>query len=334
MKLLKKDLPSKLQFFQHLVESDLAKMDDLIRELISDRSRLIIDITDYLISSGGKRLRPILTIICSKLLGDNKNNRHISLAASVELIHTATLLHDDVVDSSALRRGNQTANNKWGNKASILVGDFLLSQAFKLMVKDGSLPVLDILSSASAIIAEGEVMQISSISNIDTTMEGYLEIIESKTAKLFSAACQVGGIVASMPKELEENLRDFGSNLGIAFQIIDDVLDYSAKEQELGKSVGDDFREGKITLPVIFAYQNNNEQSREFLIKTMCHLDQQPEDLAKIIELLKSSGALDKSIEIAQNHLSLAAKTLESFPSSTAKDALTAILQYSLARSY
>ncbi|KKB96122.1 Octaprenyl-diphosphate synthase [Candidatus Arcanobacter lacustris] len=334
MKLAKANIPDQLKSFQHLLEIDLAKMDALINNLISEREKLIFDISDYLIFSGGKRLRPILTIICSKLINENNDERHIALAAAVELIHTATLLHDDVVDISSLRRGNKTANEKWGNKESILVGDFLLSGAFRLMVKDGSLKILDILSSASAVIAEGEVMQIVATNNIAMTKEEYIKIISAKTAELFASACQVGAVVTSLPLELEMDLRKFGFYLGIAFQILDDMLDYSAKQQELGKSIGDDFREGKITLPIIIAYEKSDPLDREFLVNTMCRLNQTDGDLEKAIGIIHKSNGLEESGKIAKEYIKLAESHLASFPPSDAKDALNTILQYSLERSY
>lgn len=334
MNLSKANVPDQLKSFQYLIEKDLAKTDNLIKDFISQHQKLIFNIADHLIFSGGKRLRPILTIICSKLINHTNDERHIGLAAAVELIHTATLLHDDVVDISSLRRGNITANEKWGNKESILVGDFLLSGAFRLMVKDGSLRILDILSLASSIMAEGEVMQIASINNISITKEEYIKIISAKTAELFAASCQIGAIITSLPLNLEMDLRNFGYHLGIAFQILDDILDYSAKQQDFGKSIGSDFKEGKVTLPIIIAYERSSSEERDFLTNAISKVHQIDSDLERVIALINKSNALDESSKIAQEYIKLADQNLQSFPSSDAKKALVAILNYSLTRSY
>ncbi|HIM71661.1 MAG TPA: polyprenyl synthetase family protein, partial [Alphaproteobacteria bacterium] len=214
---------------------------------------MIPQLADHLISSGGKRLRPVLTLLCSRLCG-YQGARHILLAACVEFIHTATLLHDDVVDDSLLRRGIESANSVWGNQASVLVGDFLFSRAFQIMVEDGSLRVLDILSEASAVIAEGEVQQLVNSNDLGTTEQDCLSVISAKTAKLFAAACEVGAVVSERPPKTAASLANFGLNFGISFQLVDDIIDYAATDSVIGKQVGDDFREGKVTLPVFLAY--------------------------------------------------------------------------------
>jgi octaprenyl-diphosphate synthase len=319
---------------QSFVEADLAKMDERIHRLTKGKDELVFLLSNHLISSGGKRLRPILTIICSKLCGYNKGDRHINLAAAVEFIHTATLLHDDVVDESALRRGVPTANHKWGNKASILVGDFLLSQAFKLMVEDGSLRVLDILSSASATISEGEVMQLAATSNLNLNEDQYIDIISSKTAELFAASCQIGAVVAKKQEQEEQYLRNFGNYLGIAFQMIDDALDYSAKEKDLGKSIGDDFKEGKITLPLIITFSKCNDQEKQFFKRTIQDLNQQADDFEQAIDLINKYNAFDYVINSSKNYIAKAKDQLNFFPTSEAKSILLDILQFSIARTY
>jgi octaprenyl-diphosphate synthase len=326
----KNDYIKKLQEF---VGDDLEQMDVQINSLIIGKEHLISTLSNHLISSGGKKLRPILTIICSKLCG-YIGTRHINLAAAVEFIHTATLLHDDVVDQSSLRRGSPTANNKWGNKAPILVGDFLLSQAFKLMVKDGSLKILDVLSSASAIIAEGEVMQLSATNNIEITEQKYIEIISAKTAALFAAACQIGPIITGLSEEKQQSLYNFGNYLGIAFQMIDDALDFSAKEQELGKSIGDDFKEGKVTLPVIIACSKASIEEKLFFNRTMHQMIQTSEDLELAINIINKYQAFDYVINQAKNYINLAREQLKDFADCTAKNMLLDILDFSINRSY
>ncbi len=246
-----------------LVADDMQAADRVIHERMGSAVSLIPDLSSHLIDSGGKRLRPLLTLGAARACG-YKGHDHVKLAAAIEFIHTATLLHDDVVDASALRRGKIAANVVWGNKPSILVGDFLFSRAFELMVETENLDVLGILARASSVIAEGEVMQLKSANNLATTEDDYLAVITAKTAALFSAAGEAGAAVAGAHIPLARSLRDYGHNLGIAFQLIDDVLDYSGREKQMGKSVGDDFREAKVTLPVILAYQRADDQSRRF----------------------------------------------------------------------
>jgi octaprenyl-diphosphate synthase len=316
-----------------LFKDDFEKVDSLIKQLCSGKEKLIELISDYLLSAGGKRLRPLLTLVCAKMCG-YQGDKHISLAAAVEFIHSATLLHDDVVDDSHLRRGKPTANDNWGNKASILVGDFLLSQAFQIMVRSESLKVLEILSKASAIIAEGEVMQLSAVNNIKIRLEDYIKIIESKTAELFSAACQIGPVIAGKDLKYQYALRDFGLNLGIAFQIMDDVLDYSASEAALGKTIGDDFREGKITLPVIFAYEAGNDEEKEFWTRVMREVRQEEGDLEHALSLINKYDAINKSIAMANSYLENARMTLNIFDQSEEKSILIEILDFSTKRSY
>src|SRR5947209_13589986 len=229
---------------------------------------LIPQLAGHIVSAGGKRLRPLLTLACARLCGYG-GERHVALAAAVEFIHTATLLHDDVVDASDLRRGRDTANAVWGNKPAVLVGDFLFARAFELMVEDGSLRILDILSRAAAVIAEGEVGQLLTANDTTTTEAAYLEVIEAKTAALFAAASRIGAVIAERPPAEEEALERFGRNLGIAYQLIDDMLDFSARQSEFGKAVGDDFRDGKLTLPILIAFARGDSEERAFWRRTL-----------------------------------------------------------------
>jgi octaprenyl-diphosphate synthase len=322
-----------LHKLKNFVKEDLSQMDLVIARLTHGKEQLIFKLSNHLIASGGKRLRPILTIICAKLFG-YAGNKHIDFAAAVEFIHTATLLHDDVVDESSLRRGKPTANHQWGNKASILVGDFLLSQAFKLMVAQNSLEALDILSSASAVIAEGEVMQLAATNNLTITEIQYIEIIKAKTAELFAAACQIGAVVANGSEPENQALRHFGMSLGIAFQIIDDALDYSANIMDLGKDIGNDFKEGKVTLPVLIAYRRSNELEKAFWLRTMKLLDQKPEDLEQAIDLIKKHDAFNYCLDQAKSYINQASAALSGFPPSEAKLILSGILDFAIERSY
>ncbi|MEO0392185.1 MAG: polyprenyl synthetase family protein [Pseudomonadota bacterium] len=284
-------------------EADLSRVNELIIERMDSPVAMIPQLARYVVAAGGKRLRPLLTLACADLAGYT-GDRHYGLAACVEFIHTATLLHDDVVDDSSERRGKASANAVFGNQASVLVGDFLFTRAFELMVADGSLDVLSVLSKASATIAEGEVMQLATTNNIDTTEQQYLDVISGKTAVLFAAACEVGGLVAALPGDQAEKLRDFGHNLGMAFQLIDDVLDYGADRQDWGKEIGDDFREGKMTLPVVLAIDaakaNRDQQQVDFWQRTVGDLDQQDGDLDQAMAYLSQHGCLQRTRERAQ----------------------------------
>ncbi len=248
-----------------LVAADMERVNATILSRTGSEVTMIPEVANHLISSGGKRLRPMLTLAMAHLSG-YAGDGHIKLAASVEFMHTATLLHDDVVDESEMRRGKLSARMLWGNEASVLVGDFLLGQAFRMMVEVGSLRALDILSAAAATIAEGEVMQLAAAKNTATTEDEYLAVIRGKTAELFAAACEVGPVLAGRPKPEQAACRSVGMNLGIAFQLVDDALDYGGKAAKLGKNVGDDFREGKITLPVVLAFRRGNDADRAFWI--------------------------------------------------------------------
>jgi octaprenyl-diphosphate synthase len=316
-----------------LTAADLGRVNQLILKRMDSNVALIPQLAGHLIAAGGKRLRPTLTLAAARLCG-YKGERHVALAACVEFIHTATLLHDDVVDESELRRGLATANNVWGNQASVLVGDFLFARAFQLMVEDGSLEILDILSSASAQIAEGEVAQLTTANNTETSESAYLEVIRGKTATLFAAACRVGAVVAGRPQAQEEALDNYGLNLGIAFQLVDDVLDYSASQAELGKAIGDDFREGKITLPIILAYRRGNDGERAFWRRVMEDMEQGEDDLARAIELLGKHDTLSDTIERSRHYGAIARDALGIFPETDVKSALIDVVDFSIERAY
>jgi octaprenyl-diphosphate synthase len=294
---------------------------------------LIPELAGHLIAGGGKRMRPMLTLASGALLG-YPGTRHHKLAAAVEFIHTATLLHDDVVDGSGLRRGKRTANLIWGNPASVLVGDFLFSRAFELMVEDGSLKVLRILSHASAVIAEGEVDQLTAQRRIETDEEQYLNIISAKTAALFAAACRVSPVVAEASEDAELALECYGKNLGIAFQLSDDVIDYASDSATMGKGVGDDFRDGKMTLPVILAFARGSEDDRAFWRAAISGQRVSDEDLAHAIRLLRETEALADTIERARHYGRRAIDALGMFPASKAKAALTEAAEFAVARAY
>ena len=317
-----------------LVVDDLREVNSLIVHHMESQVDLIPQLARHLIAAGGKRLRPILTLASAKMCGYKGGNRHISLAACVEFIHTATLLHDDVVDESNLRRGLASANAVFGNKASVLVGDFLFSRSFELMVEDKSLDVLKILSHASSVIAEGEVMQLMTTNDTETSETAYLDVVKAKTAQLFAAACRIGAVVAERPRVEEEALDNYGMNLGISFQLIDDVLDFSAEQKELGKTVGDDFREGKITLPIILAFRRGNSAEREFWRRTLENLQQEEEDLSRAIELMTKHNAFSDTIERARHYGSIARDSLGLFNDGEEKRALDNLIDFCIDRAY
>ncbi|HEX5237949.1 MAG TPA: polyprenyl synthetase family protein [Sphingomicrobium sp.] len=316
-----------------LVAADMNGVNAVILERMQSKVALIPELAGHLIAGGGKRMRPMLTLACASLLG-YPGTRHHKLAAAVEFIHTATLLHDDVVDGSGMRRGKRTANIIWGNSASVLVGDFLFSRAFELMVEDGSLRVLKILSHASAVIAEGEVEQLTAQRRIETDEDHYLQIIAAKTAALFAAACRVSPVVAEASEEAELALECYGRNLGIAFQLSDDVIDYASDEATMGKGVGDDFRDGKMTLPVILAYSRASEADRSFWRSAIAGERASDEDLAHATALLKSTDALADTIERARQYGRRAIDALGPFAASKAKSALVEAAEFAVARAY
>jgi len=314
-----------------LVGPDLAACNRSILAQMDSPVTLIPQLAAHIVAAGGKRLRPVLTLATAQLCG-YRGTRHVALAACVEFIHTATLLHDDVVDESLLRRGLSSANAVFGNKASVLVGDFLFARAFQLMVSDGSLKVLGILSHAAATIAEGEVLQLVTQNDLSTSEERYLEVVRGKTAALFDAACRVGAVVADRPAEEEEALSAYGANLGMAFQLVDDALDYAADQQTLGKTVGDDFREGKITLPVLAAYHAGSKEERAFWVRTIEQSEQTDSDLDRALALMADRGAIAATLRHAGRFVAAAKAALYVFPDSPMRQALLDVADYTVQR--
>ena len=329
-------LPSRINPVERLAlltGTDLGAVDAVIHSRMASEVPLIPQVGRHLVDSGGKRLRPLITLASARQYG-YAGDAHVKLAAAVEFIHTATLLHDDVVDESALRRGLPAANVLWGNKPSILVGDFLFSRAFQLMVEIGSPAVLNVLANASAIIAEGEVMQLRSAKNLAISESDYLQVITAKTAALFAAAAEAGAMAAGAPPAQYEALRDYGRNLGIAFQLVDDALDYSGRQAVMGKSVGDDFRESKMTLPVILSLQRASEEERRFWRKTIEVGVQEEGDLSRAIEFLERGHALGETIERARLYARLARDALVVCADSEIKSALADIADFVVERAY
>jgi octaprenyl-diphosphate synthase len=318
-----------------LVGADMDACNETILRRMESPVTLIPRLAVHIIAAGGKRLRPLLTLASSRLCGypgDSGGKRHVQLAACVEFIHTATLLHDDVVDVSDLRRGSASANAVFGNKAAVLVGDFLFARAFQLMVEDGSLEVLAILSRAAATIAEGEVLQLTTQNDLLTSEARYLNVVEGKTAALFAAACEVGGVVADRSTTVTRALGEFGRNLGIAFQLVDDALDYAADQDTLGKAVGDDFREGKITLPVLIAHAGADEIERGFWQRTIERLEQQSDDLKQALYLIGKHHAIERTLDRAGQFVHSAKRALSEFPESALRSALWDIADYTVGR--
>jgi octaprenyl-diphosphate synthase len=315
-----------------LVAADMERVNTTILSRTGSEVTMIPEIAQHLIESGGKRLRPMLTLAMAQMSGYGGDG-HVKLAAAVEFMHTATLLHDDVVDESEMRRGRLAARMLWGNEASVLVGDFLLGQAFKMMVEVGSLRSLEILSSAAAIIAEGEVMQLAAAKNTATTEDEYLCVIRGKTAELFAAACEVGPALGTRAKAEQSACRSFGMNLGIAFQLVDDALDYGGKAAKLGKNVGDDFREGKITLPVVLSFRRGSEAERTFWRRALEDGDAGEADLEHAIGLMTKHRALEDTIQRARHYGAIAKDALALFPASPMKEALEETVEFCIARS-
>lgn len=328
------EFPAERASISPLVEITAAGM-QRVNRLVVERTRsdvaLIPEVARYLIDSGGKRMRPMVTIASAQACGHH-GDAAVKLAASVEFMHTATLFHDDVVDESDMRRGKRAARLVWGNQESVLVGDFLLGQAFKMMVEVGSLDALGVLSAAAATIAEGEVMQLTTAKNTETTEDEYLDVVRAKTAVLFSAAAEVGAVISGAERGVRAAFRSYGANLGIAFQLIDDALDYGGQSPTLGKDVGDDFREGKVTLPVVLAYRRGTEQDREFWQRTLVGGDIGDDDLADAIALLQRTGALKDTVERARHYAAMAHDALAPLPDEPAKAALLQALAFCIAR--
>ncbi len=314
-----------------LVADDLQACNRCIVANMDSKVALIPQLAAHLVAAGGKRIRPLLTLVCARMCG-YEGTRHVNLAACVEFIHTATLLHDDVVDESVLRRGLASANAIFGNKASVLVGDFLFARAFEMMVSDGSLHVLKVLSHAAATLAEGEVLQLATQNDLTTDETAYLEVIRGKTAALFTAACEVGAIVADRPASEAAALKEYGANLGMAFQMVDDALDYSADQATLGKTVGDDFREGKITLPVLLAYASGDEDARVFWRRTVEASEQTDADLDHAMALITQCNAIGRTLDQAAAFVADAKRALSIFPASAFRESLMAVADYTVSR--
>ena len=316
-----------------LVAPDMKAADKLIHKGMASSVELIPDLARHLIESGGKRLRPLLTLAAAKA-GGYRGEGHIRLAAAVEFIHTATLLHDDVVDESALRRGKVSANLVWGNKPSVLVGDYLFSRAFQLMVETGNLTVLGILSGASAIIAEGEVMQLGSAHNLGVSEAHYMKVVSAKTAALFSAAAEGGAELAEQGLDFVSAMRAYGENLGIAFQLVDDALDYSGRQALMGKSVGDDFREAKMTLPIILSVARADETAQVFWKRVIETGNQTEADLHHAITLVEQTGSIQETMRRARAYADLAKAALTTLPESEIRSALSDIADFCVERAY
>ena len=314
-----------------LVEADMKRVNSLILSKTGSEVEMIPEVAKHLIDSGGKRLRPMITLAAAQMCG-YEGDGHITLAASVEFMHTATLLHDDVVDESDMRRGKLAARMLWGNEASVLVGDFLLGQAFRMMVEVGSLEALDVLSHAATVIAEGEVMQLQTAKNLETTEDEYLEVIRSKTAALFAAAAEVGPIIANGPASSVNGLRSYGNNLGLAFQLIDDALDYGGNAGDLGKNTGDDFREGKVTLPVLLAYRRGTDEERQFWHDAVVDGKTDDERLERALEILVRHDAIKDTVARARHYVEMARDALGTMPDSEHKDALIEVLEFCVSR--
>ncbi len=314
-----------------LVADDLAACNKAIVARMDSPVALIPQLAAHIVAAGGKRLRPLLTLASARMCAYS-GSRHVKLAACVEFIHTATLLHDDVVDESVLRRGLASANAIFGNKASVLVGDFLFARAFQLMVEDGSLEVLAILSKAAATIAEGEVLQLVTQNDLSTSEDQYLDVVRGKTAALFAAACEVGAVVADRPAAETRALFDYGMNLGVAFQLVDDALDYAADEAKLGKTVGDDFREGKLTLPVIVAFRDGDAETRAFWARTIEEQVQLGPDLDHALALMEGCGAIKATLGRASRFAQSAKQSLLVFPDSAYRRSLAAVADYTVSR--
>src|SRR5260221_9490663 len=323
--------PASIDRLVDLVSSDMERVNATILSRTGSDVTMIPEVANHLISSGGKRLRPMLTLAMAVLTG-YPGDGHVKLAAAVEFMHTATLLHDDVVDKSDMRRGKLAARMLWGNEASVLVGDFLLGQAFKMMVEVGSLRALEILSSAAAVIAEGEVMQLAAAKNTATTEDEYLAVIRAKTAELFVAACDAGPLIAGRAKAEQAACRSFGMNLGIAFQLVDDALDYGGKAARLGKNVGDDFREGKITLPVVLAFRRGSDGERAFWQRTLERGETAENDLEQAIALMAKHRAIEDTVSRARHYGAIAKDALALFPAAPMKQGLEDAVEFSIDR--
>lgn len=314
---------------QGLVADDMEGVNAVIRRYLHSDITLISQIVTYIIDSGGKRLRPLLALLCARACGYT-GDKHLLVAAITEFIHTATLLHDDVVDNSSMRRGHETANLIWGNESSILVGDFVFSRSFEMMIDVGEMRVMEILAQASNTIAEGEVMQLLNCNDPDSTEENYMVVIQSKTAKLFEAACQLGAVLAGQSREIEEACAKYGVHIGTAFQLKDDVLDYQSSPEEMGKNLGEDLTEGKPTLPLIHALRNSNSTTAELIRETIINGGKQ--HMHEIMAAIKATGAIDHTLKAAQKHALIARQHIEKLPDNEYRDALIGLTGFAVSR--
>jgi octaprenyl-diphosphate synthase len=314
-----------------LIADDLTNLESTIQHLITTKIGFIKEIVNHIIRSGGKRVRPILIILTARLCG-HKGEKHIPYAAIIEFIHTATLLHDDVVDNAQTRRGSSTANTVWGNEPSVLVGDFLFSKSFELMAHNGNKEIMRIMSEATTSLAEGEILELLKTCDADTTEEEYFDIIKNKTASLFSAACEVGAILGKVNQEKRAALRDFGYNLGMAFQLTDDVLDYVSYDAVLGKRVGTDLKEGKVTLPLIHALKSSAEKDKAYINTVLNNAKVTAKDFARVSKIIKKYGGVEYTVNTTRQFIENAKLNLNSFRPSAYKESLITLADYILSR--
>ena len=331
---LKKQINNSYFQLKNSVEDKLMLVEEKIKLKLDSNVELVKKMTDYHLNTGGKRLRALLTLGSSKLCGYTKGTRDINLAACVELIHAATLMHDDVIDNGSIRRGKKTPNKIWGNHSSVLAGDYLLSRCFEMMVEDGNIEVLKLLSSTSSIIAQGEILQLQHRGEVDMLEETYLKIISSKTAELFAAATKVGAILSEMKTKEKEALEFYGRNLGLTFQIADDTLDYNSELKLFGKNIGQDFYEGKITLPIILLFQKANKDEKETLKKTFAKEERNQNDLNYTLSLIKKYDIINSCYQKAKHYINLSSNSLSVFKESEEKNILENLTSFSLSRNF
>ena len=331
---LKKQINNSYFQLKNSVENKLMLVEEKIKSKLDSNVELVKKMTDYHLNTGGKRLRALLTLGSSKLCGYTKGTRDINLAACVELIHAATLMHDDVIDNGSIRRGKKTPNKIWGNHSSVLAGDYLLSRCFEMMVEDGNIEVLKLLSSTSSIIAQGEILQLQHRGEVDMLEETYLKIISSKTAELFAAATKVGAILSEMKTKEKEALEFYGRNLGLTFQIADDTLDYNSELKLFGKNIGQDFYEGKITLPIILLFQKANKDEKETLKKTFAKEERNQNDLNYTLSLIKKYDIINSCYQKAKHYINLSSSSLSVFKDSEEKNILENLTSFSLSRNF
>ena len=331
---LKKQINNSYFQLKNSVENKLMLVEEKIKLKLDSNVELVKKMTDYHLNTGGKRLRALLTLGSSKLCGYTKGTRDINLAACVELIHAATLMHDDVIDNGSIRRGKKTPNKIWGNHSSVLAGDYLLSRCFEMMVEDGNIEVLKLLSSTSSIIAQGEILQLQHRGEVDMLEETYLKIISSKTAELFAAATKVGAILSEMKTKEKEALEFYGRNLGLTFQIADDTLDYNSELKLFGKNIGQDFYEGKITLPIILLFQKANKDEKETLKKTFAKEERNQNDLNYTLSLIKKYDIINSCYQKAKHYINLSSNSLSVFKDSEEKNILENLTSFSLSRNF